>query len=189
MDILRSTFPLCLFKNAFKGPILKTIKCRTCAAFTATKETLFYTFWMVIVQRSKYNIHTDKWKNSCFSFLLLSGQFCGQTKVNLQNCVRFFPSICFYCNFSRILIGKKIGRIGKIKYNQVCQNFFSIISFETLPSVVVRVQNKFLQQINFWPPHPHISRSETHEQNNLIPQQEPQQFYIELQSNPRLDFF
>ena len=51
-------------------------------------------------------------------------------------------------------------------------------------AVVVRVQNKFLQQINFWPPHPQISRSETHEQNNLMPQQQPQQFYIELQSNP-----
>ena len=82
------------------------------------------------------------------------------------------------------MIGKKNGRIVRIKYNHACQIFFSIISFETLPSVVVRVQNKFLQQINFWPPHPHISRSETHEQNNLIPQQQPQQFYIELQSNP-----
>ena len=114
MGFLRSTFLLGLFKNAFKGPILKTIKCRTCAAFTATKETLFFTFWMVFVQRSKYNIHTDKWKNSCFSFLLLSGQFCGQTKVNLQNCVRFFPSICFYCNFSRILIGKKLVELVKL---------------------------------------------------------------------------
>ena len=89
-------------------------------------------YLLVIVQRSKYNIHTDKWENSFFSFLLLSDQFCGQTKVNLQNSVRFFPSICFYCNFSRILIGKKIGRIGKIKYNQVCQNVFSL-SFLSKP--------------------------------------------------------
>ena len=52
--------------------------------------------------------HRQMGKQFFFSFLLLSDQFCEQTNVNLQNCVRFFPSICFYCNFSRILIGKKL---------------------------------------------------------------------------------
>merc|ERR1712223_835142 len=84
------------------------------------------------------------------------------TKPNLPNQAKPTKSNVAYQSYLTMPTKPKL--LVKAVNAWVCSafgNVFSIISFETFPSVVVRVQNKFLQQINFWPPHPHISRSET----------------------------